>query len=144
MTRPGTQPSPVLSHGGAQAVSDTQPAKPDNSSAKPAEKKAEPPLENPKVDVTVTPKDGSNRQEKKDNKEYADSVKEKVEKEVKKQLDANKDGGAKKQLDAAEKVADGAKQGADKSKVEKIKIKVEGEVDGDKVTREKTVTPKGG
>lgn len=121
-------------------MSDAQTAKPDNSSAKPAEK----PLENPKVDVTVTPKDGNNRQEKKDNKEYADKIKEKVEKEVKKEIDANKGGGAKKQLDAAEQVADGAKKGADKGKVEKIKIKVEGEVDGDKITREKTVTPKGG
>ena len=125
-------------------MSDAQPAKPDTSSGKPAEKKPEPPLEKPKVDVTVTPKDGESRQEKKDNKEYADSVKEKVEKKVKEQLDANQGGGAKKQLDAAEKVADDAKQGVDQKKVDKIKIKVEGEVDGDKVSREKTVTPKGG
>lgn len=125
-------------------MSDSQTAKPDNSSAKPAEKKAEPPLENPKVDVSVTPKKGENRKQTEENKEYADHVQKKVEKEVKKALDANKGGGAKKQLDAAEQVADGAKRGADKGRVEKIKIKVEGEVDGDKVTREKTVTPKGG
>jgi hypothetical protein len=113
---------------------------------KPAEKPAEPPkpLESPKVDVTVTPKDGANRQEKKDNQQHAGEIKEKIEKEVKKQLDANKGGGAKKQLDAAEKVADDAKKGVDPKKIEKVKIKVEGEVDGDKVSREKTVTPKEG
>jgi hypothetical protein len=131
-------------HGGQQAVSDTQPAKPDNSSAKPGAKPAEPPLEKPKVDVTVTPKEGESRTERKDNKDYAEKVEKKLKEQVQQQIDGNKGGGAKKQLDAAEQVADGAKKGVDGNKVDKVKIKVEGEVDGDKVSREKTVTPKGG
>lgn len=105
---------------------------------------AEPPLKNPKVDVTVTPKETNDRGQSMENRKYSHRVEESLEKEIKKQLDDNKGGGAKKQLDAAEKAADGAKKGADPKKIVKIKIKVGGEVDGDKVSREKTVTPKEG
>ncbi len=113
----------------------------DTNAPKPAEKKADPkPLDNEQVHVTVDPKD----RHSKDHKEYAEKVKEGVKKEVKKALQDAKKDGAQKQLDAAEKAVDDAKKKVDPKKVDKLKVKVEGEVDGDKVSREKTVTPKEG
>ncbi len=104
--------------------------------------KKEPPLKNPEVHVEVTPR------EKRDSsqKEYAERVKETIKKEVREKLKEAEGGGAKKQLDAAEKVADDAKTKVDPKKIQRVRIKVEGEVgpDGDKISREKTVVPKEG
>jgi len=98
------------------------------------------PLEKEEVHVTVTPKDPRDPEHRK----TAEKVKETVKKEVKKALDDNKGGGAKKQLDAAEEKIDKAKEQVSPSQVEKINVKVKGkDADGDEVTRERTVKPKG-
>lgn len=94
------------------------------------------PIEKPKVDVTVTPKKGADGA-----REYADKVKKSLEGDVKKALDGAKEGGSKKQLDAAEKAATDAGKKIDPQKIEKVKVKVEGEAGGEKVKREKVVTP---
>ncbi len=105
---------------------------------KPAEKK-EAPLKNPEVHIEVTPR-------QKGDKEYAQKVKENLREQVKQDIEKSKKDGATKQLEAAEKGADTAKKQVDAQKVTKVRVKVEGEVgpDGDKVSKEKTVTPKEG
>ena len=96
-------------------------------------------LENERVHVTVEPKDGSP-----ESKEQARKVKENLKDNVKKAIEKKKGEGARKQLDAAEDEVDHAKKVVSPRTVKKIRVKVEGEVDGDEVTREKTVKPKEG
>lgn len=100
------------------------------------------PLEKEKIDVTVTPKQGTDRKQSQDNRQYADKVKKSLEGDVKKSLEGAKEGGSKKQLDAAEKTAQDAGTKIDPSKIEKVKVKVEGEAGGEKVKRETVVAPK--
>jgi len=96
-------------------------------------------LENERVHVTVEPKEDSS-----EGKEHARKVKENLKKKVKDAIEKKKGEGARKQLDAAEDEVDDAKKLVSPRTVKKIRVKVEGEVDGDEVTREKTVKPKGG
>lgn len=100
------------------------------------------PIEKEKIDVTVTPKQGGDKKQTADNKQYADKVKKSLESDVKKSLDGAKEGGAKKQLDAAEKATQDAGKKIDPAKIEKVKVKVEGEAGGEKVKRETVVAPK--
>ncbi|HTM67725.1 MAG TPA: hypothetical protein VL426_00345 [Candidatus Binatia bacterium] len=100
------------------------------------------PLEKEKIDVSVTPKQGGDKKQTQDNRQYADKVKKSLENDVKKSLDGAKQDGAKKQLDAAEKTAQDAGKKIDPSKIEKVKVKVEGEAGGEKVKRETVVAPK--
>ncbi len=98
------------------------------------------PLKEEEVHVTVTPKDRNNP----DHRKAAEKVKETVKKEVRKALDDNKGGGAKRQLDEADKRIDQAKEQVSPRQVEKINVKVKGkDHDGDEVVRERTVKPKG-
>lgn len=109
------------------------------------DKKADPtpkPLEKEKIDVTVTPKQGGDKKQTADNKQYAEKVKKSLEGDVKKSLDGAKQDGAKKQLDAAEKATQDAGKKIDPTKIDKVKVKVEGESGGEKVKRETVVTPK--
>lgn len=99
------------------------------------------PLEKEKVDVTVTPKETKDRKQRQDNKDYAEKVKKSLENDVKKSLDGAKQDGAKKQLDAAEKTTQDAGKKIDPQKIEKVKVKVEGEAGGEKVKRETVVAP---
>lgn len=99
----------------------------------------EKPLQKEKVDVSVQPKKGEPGA-----KEYADKVRKSLEGDVKKSLEGAKEGGAKKQLDAAEKTAQDAGKKIDPQKIERVKVKVEGEVDGQRVKKETTVKPGGG
>jgi len=104
------------------------------------DKKEQPkPLDKEEVVVSVTPKDPKDPQ----HQETAKKVKKAVEKEVKKALDDNKGGGAKKQLDAAEEKIDQAKKQVSPTQVEKIKVRVAGKDGEDDVSREKVVKPKG-
>ena len=105
------------------------------------EKKDAPkPLEKEEVHVTVTPKDPKDP----DHRRAAEKVKTTVKEQVKKALDDNKSGGAQKQLDAAEKKIDEAKERTSPNQIEKINVKVKGkDGDGDDVTRERSVKPKG-
>jgi len=104
------------------------------------EKKEQPkPLDKEDVVVSVTPKDPKDPK----HQEAAKRVKKTVEREVKKALDDNKGGGAKKQLDAAEEKVDEAKKQVSPTQVEKIKVRVSGKDGEDDVSREKVVKPKG-
>lgn len=105
------------------------------------EKKDAPkPLEKEEVHVSVKPKDPKDPA----HRQVAEKVKANVEKEVKKALDDNKSGGVQKQLDAAEKKIDDAKNGTSPNQIEKISVKVKGkDGDGDEVSRERSVKPKG-
>ena len=96
-------------------------------------------LENERVHVTVEPKEGSG-----DTKEGAKKVKDNLKKKVKEAINDKKGEGARKQLDAAEDAIDDAKGAVSPRVVKKIRVKIEGEVDGDEITREKTVKPKEG
>ena len=110
-----------------------------DNNATPNDKKPDPtpkPLEKEKVDVSVQPKKGEPGA-----KVYADKVKKSLEGDVKKSLEGAKKDGAQKQLDAAEKAAQDAGKKIDPDKIEKVKVKVEGESGGEKVKRETTVTP---
>ncbi|MEY4744166.1 MAG: hypothetical protein RL272_111 [Candidatus Parcubacteria bacterium] len=109
------------------------------SSDKKPTTKDDKPLQKEKVDVSVQPKKGEPGA-----KEYADKVRKSLEGDVKKSLEGAKEGGSKKQLDAAEKTTQDAGKKIDPQKIERVKVKVEGEVDGDKVKRETTVKPGGG
>ncbi len=115
---------------------------PDQRNATSSDKKPgkdEKPLQKEKVDVAVQPKKGEPGA-----REYADKVKKSLEGDVKKSLEGAKEGGSKKQLDAAEKTTQDAGKKIDPQKIERVKVKVEGEVDGEKVKRETTVKPGGG
>ena len=104
------------------------------------DKKDAEPLKKEEVHVTVTPRDPRNPA----HKETAEKVKKALKEGVKKALADNKGDGVKKQLDAAEKKIDDAKQQTSPRHIEKINVKVKGEdADGDEVTRERTVKPKG-
>lgn len=92
------------------------------------------PLEDPKVKVSVDTQRGKQGSGTK--------IKRGVEKEVKDAIEKNKDKGARKQLDAAEDAVEKAQKQVSNRDIKKIKVKVEGTVDGDKVSREKEVTPK--
>ncbi len=106
----------------------------------PDEKKDAKPLDREEVHVTVTPKDPRDPT----HREAAEKVKKVVKDGVKKALDDNKGGGAKKQLDAADGKIDEAKERASPQKIDKINVKVKGkDGDGDEVVRERTVKPKG-
>ena len=96
----------------------------------------EKPLENPKIGVEVVPADG--------NKSGANKVKEKIKKDLADAITKHADDGAKKQLDAADKVIDDAKRGVSPRTVKEIKTDIKGDVDGDAVERKRTVRPKGG
>ena len=104
------------------------------------DKKDPQPLKKEEVHVTVTPKDPRDPA----HKQAAEKVKKTLKEGVKKALDDNKGGGSKKQLDAAEKKIDEAKEQTSPRHIDKINVKVKGEdADGDEVTRERTVKPKG-
>ncbi len=114
----------------------------DKSNATSSDKKPtrdEKPIQKEKVDVSVQPKKGEPGAKK-----YADKVKKSLEGDVKKSLEGAKEGGSKKQLDAAEKTTQDAGKKIDPQKIERVKVKVEGEVDGEKVKRETVVKPGGG
>jgi len=105
------------------------------------DKKTAKPLEKEEVHVTVTPKNPKDP----DHKQAAEKVKKTVKDGVKKALDDNKGGGAKKQLDAADDKVDEAKERASPRQIEKINVKVKGEDgEGGEIVRERTVKPKGG
>lgn len=96
-------------------------------------------LENEHVHVTVEPKEDSG-----DAKQHARKVKENLKRKIKKAIEKKKGEGARKQLDAAEDEVDNAKRAVSPRVVKRIRVKIEGEVDGDQVTREKTVKPSEG
>lgn len=95
-----------------------------------------PPIHKPKVDVAVTPKRGADGAKK-----YAEKVQKSLEADVKKGIDGAKDGGAKKQLDAAEKVAKDAGKKIDPQRIERVHVTVEGEAGGATIKRHVEVTP---
>lgn len=96
-------------------------------------------LENERVHVTVEPKEDSDGA-----KRHAQKIKENLKGKIRKAIEKKKGEGARKQLDAAEDEVDNVKRTVSPRVVKKIGVKIEGEVDGDQVTREKTVTPSEG
>ncbi|KPJ86013.1 hypothetical protein AMJ57_00885 [Parcubacteria bacterium SG8_24] len=101
------------------------------------------PLEKERVHVEVTPKKDGEGVDDSENQGYSKKVKKRLKDEVTKVIKEKKGDGAKKQLDAADEAIDEAKKKVSPQKVEKIRVKVEGESDGDQVVRERTVKPKG-
>jgi hypothetical protein len=96
------------------------------------------PIEKEKIHVTVKPKDPKDRSFD----GYKEKIKPHIKEDVKKTLDDNKDGGAKKQLDGVDKKLDEIKKQVDPGKVKEIEVKVEGEVGGKPMTpHTKTVKP---
>ena len=93
------------------------------------------PIKEPKIDVTVTPKPG------KGNREYAERVKENVQRDVQRAIEKAAPGGSGKQLESADAAAERAAQQITPSKIEKIKVNVEGDAGGRPVKHEKTVPP---
>ena len=104
------------------------------------DKKDAKPLEKEEVHATVTPKDPRDPS----HRDTAEKIKKVVKEGVKKALDDNKGGGAKKQLDEADRKIDEAKERTNPRQVDKINVKIKGkDGDGDDVVRERTVKPKG-
>src|SRR3989344_1420351 len=100
-----------------------------------------PPLKDPKVGITVTPKDEKNPEHKK----IAETVKKALKEKVDKAIEENKPGGGEKQFNAVKKEAKKAGQATDPSKIKEIRVGVRvTDEEGDKDTREHTETPKEG
>ena len=100
-----------------------------------------PPLKDPKVGITVTPKDEKNPEHKK----IAETVKKALKEKVDKAIEENKPGGGEKQFNAVKKEAKKAGQATDPSKIKEIRVGVRvTDEEGDKDTREQTVTAKEG
>lgn len=106
-----------------------------------AQKKDDPkPIEKERVHVEVEPKDKDDSSDR----DYGRKVKENVKRQVKEAIEKNKDGGQRKQVDAVDDVIDTTKKRVNPGKVEKVRVKVEGETsDGDTITHERTVKPDG-
>lgn len=103
------------------------------------DKKPEKPLENPEVYVSVTPKDGKNKEHKK----LAEKVQKTLKENVKKALEENKPGGKDKQFEAVESETKKAGKSTNPGQIEKIKVRVAGkDGDGDIVDRGWAVAPK--
>ena len=95
------------------------------------------PLKNPEVDVNVTPKRNVSG-----NDPYVKKVKRSLEGDVKKAIDKAAPDGSKKQLESAEKATKDAATKIDPSKVDNVKVRVKGDVDGETVRKETAARPK--
>ncbi len=102
------------------------------------------PLEKERIHVTVTPEKGKDAQDATRKNEYSRKVKERLKEEVRKAVSDNQSGGAQKQLDAAKQKAEDAGKQVSREAIKEIKVKVEGEAGGKKVSKEVTVEPKEG
>ncbi len=113
-------------------MSDTTkpPPSPPKTEASPEKK----PLENPKVNVRVVPA-------KKNDREYAEKVKRNLKTDVEKTVRENEGGGAKKQLESAEKTVRGVGTQVDPNKIREISVDVSGKVGKTKIAEETVVKP---
>lgn len=92
------------------------------------EKKTEQPMTDPKVDVTVAPKE-------KTNPGPAKKLEDQIKNGVKKAIEQNKSGGAEKQFDAAKEETKRATQDANPGEIKKIVVKVSNDNGRDKEER---------
>ncbi len=105
------------------------------------DKKTEKPLENPQIYVEVVPRNKTNPA----HQEAAKNLEEKLEENVKKALEENKDGGKDKQFRAAEQETKKAGEATSSEKIKKIKVGVGGHDEaGDHEERDWSVNPKEG
>ena len=104
------------------------------------DKKTEkPPLNDPDVNVQVTPKDITDHE----HIDAAEKLADKLGKNLQKAVEENKSGGKEKQFAAAESEVKKAKESADPKKIESIDVLVGGtNEDGDGEGRAWSVAPK--
>lgn len=90
-------------------------------------KPEKPPLDNPPIKVTVTPKKTGDALQDAQNREYADKkVAPQVEKEVREAVEKAKPGGRQAQRQAQKDAGDKAARQIPGQKIEEIKINVQG------------------
>lgn len=90
-------------------------------------KPEKPPLDDPPIKVTVTPKKTGDATQDKQNREYADKkVAPQIEKEVREAVEQAKPDGRQAQRQAQKDAGDKAAQQIPDQKVEEIKINVQG------------------
>ncbi len=98
---------------------------------------AGPPIERPQVDVEVTPREGV-----KSGDPHVQKVKESLGGQTRRAIHINKDGGSDAQLDAARKVVkEATEQAINPAIVEKVKVTVSGEIDGEEMKPVPIVAP---
>ncbi len=99
------------------------------------DKKPDPPLDKPKVKVTVAPvthpvrnappeEVDDNHRQNRENEQYAKKIKENLTDQVKKAIERAAPQGGEKQFEAAEKTADAASRQINEGKIDKIKVHV--------------------
>jgi hypothetical protein len=108
-----------------------KPKTPPNPEAPPPDKR---PLENPQVDVRVSPKTRGDR-------DYAEKVRKNLTGEIEKVVKENADGGHKDQFKKAEEKAKDVGTKVDPSKVKEISVDVSGKVGKQKMGEETVVKP---
>ncbi len=109
------------------------------------DKKTEKPLENPKVDVVVKPKDANTPDQKRTFDKTAETVKKKIRENVEKTIKENESEGKDKQFKAVEKEVKKAGESVSPNHIKEIEVNVSGkDGDGDTEKRGYTVKPKEG
>jgi hypothetical protein len=93
------------------------------------------PMKDPPIEVKVQPKDAGTKDQRRENHQYADKVRKRLSEDVKKSVDTagndaerrDSPNPRKDQLDAAKKTVDDASRQIDPNKIERVKVKVDGE-----------------
>lgn len=103
---------------------------------KPEQKAAEKPLENPSVNVNVTPQNEKNKA----HVDAARTLKKKLEENIKKAVEKNSQGGQEKQFAAAKEETKKVGRDANPQEIKEVKVNVAGaDKDGDTERRAWTV-----